>query len=440
MRWCPDVSSWGRARRCGAIALGLTLLAGAISLNDWWRGRIRVDLTNHSLAASRVLYAGGDPYSADKSGVTDFRYFPLNAVVLGPLTLLPVPVAQGVWFALNTGLVVWCFWWHRRGVRALRVPWWVWAGALAISGRFLAQSLTLGQWNTSVYCLAFIGLALLSQQRRWAGATLLGLAAVLKYMPSFFLVYLLVKRRWRDAGALALSIVVWLLVVPTAILGPSRHMQLLDGFRRNMKGNLRVMRNETEAVGYSLSASVYCLLTPATRGDQDERIRRPVNVVALPPRAAARVADAAVLAALAFGALLVFRLGRRPGHDDPLRELLEVGFWFALLLLISPEVRKAQLLTLFTPTFAVLLGLPHVAMSTWRRRAALALLSLALFLVLASSTIIKGLPLNHLMTSYGSWTGVILAVAAAAVLVLTARPRAGAAARSEADGSPPRGG
>ncbi len=429
MTWRLKVSSWSTAQKGAAIALGLALLAAAVSFSDWRRGKVRGDLVRRSLAASRVLYGGRDPYTADKAEVTNFRYFPLNAVVLGPLAPLPDPVAQGVWYALNTGLMLWCFWRHRHWVRELRVPWWVWAGALAISGRFILNSLTLGQWNTSVYCLAFIGLSFLEEKRRWTGAALLGLSAVLKYMPSFFILYLLAKRRWRDAGAVALAIAVWFLVVPSLVLGPIRHIRLLESYRSNITRNVRIMRSDEHAVGFSLSASLYLLLTPATRKDLDDAIERRVNIVSLPPKVASRIADAVVLAVLLGGLALVLWRGRRDDNlpqvenlrEVEVRALAEVGFWFALLLLISPEVRKAQMLSLFTPCFAVLLAIAGAGLQGWRHRTAAALLLLALVLVLASSSVGKGATFTAILVLYGSWTLVVLAIAAAAVIVLTQR-------------------
>ncbi len=412
-----------RLVRCGLWALGLMLVAAAVAWSDWRRDHIRGDLTRHYMAGARALAHGGNPYSADDAGGEyTYRYFPLNATLLVPLTLVPVPVSQGIWFALSIGLLVWACYLHREGVGDRRVPWWVWAVAFVFTWRFLWANLKLGQLNPIVYCLAFGGLMLLPR-RRWLGAGLLGLAGALKYMPAFFLLYLVAKRRWRDAGATALAIAFWLLVVPSIFLGPARHAELFSIFRQRSKGNLARMRSDDRVSGYSLSATLYAFLVPVVRANLDADLQRPINLVNLPPAVAAGVVDSVALAVFAAACALSFWLGKRRPWPDPHRDLLEIGLWFVVLLLFSLEVRKAHLMTLFTAVFALLVGLTRADWRPALRRTAAALLAFAFLVVILSSDMHTRFRLNDLLNIYGSWTLVPLSVAAAAAYALVRWPQ-----------------
>jgi hypothetical protein len=124
------------------------------------------------------------------------------------------------------------------------------------------------------------------------------------------------------------------------------------------------------------------------------------------------------LAVLTSAVVISYWTSRRRDGPDPHRELLEVGLWFTVLLLISLEVRKAHLITLFSASFALLVG---VARPEWRRcqrTTALALLALALLVIVLSSELSEKSTYNQLLSLYGAWTLASLSVFAAAVAAL----------------------
>ena len=301
-------------RRAGPLPLGLwvllaVLLAGVVTgVADARKDQVRGDFAKFSLAAAEVLYEGGNPYDKGEVG-KNYKYFPLNATLLGPFTLVPRPVAQGAWFALNLGLLLLALLVHADFVARWRPPWWVWVFALALAARFLWQNLKMGQWNTSVYALSIIGIWL-AARRPIAGGALVALAGSIKYLPFAFLAAFAMQRNVRAAAGVLAGALLWLLVVPTVILGPQRHAELLGAFRDKARDAYGEMRGQEDVVvGYSLRTTLFRYLHPVSH--QDQKITGPIAVVELPKRAASMLADAWVLAAAIPALWLTWRLGRR---------------------------------------------------------------------------------------------------------------------------------
>jgi hypothetical protein len=409
-------------RQWAFVAVTLLTVAIGISALDARKGRIRNDFTNYSLAASRVLFAGGNPYSKQETSGKNYKYFPLNATLLGPLTLVPIPVAQGIWTAINVGLLMWCFWLHRGAALPSRAPRWVWVASLAIVGSFIIKNLALGQWNTSVYCLTFAGLAL-ARERPWKGAAVLGLAAALKYMPAFFILYFAVRRQWKAMFATALAMAFWVLIAPSLVLGPQRNIELLHAFRAKARDSYGKMTSKDSVVGQSLRSTLYAYLTPALKADDDnEHLIRVFNLPSATALLLVRTLSIALLAGVS--ALSAWRRARHPA-DPPVMWLLEAGAWFLVILLISPEVRKAHLITTFTPLFALGLVVSQKAADVRMRR--IAIWSLATMAVCVTLTFrdLTGSTISNLMTLYGSITLGLVALFTTSFYLLAANKTVG---------------
>jgi alpha-1,2-mannosyltransferase len=164
------------------------------------------------MAASRALYAGGDPYHLPDR----FPYiYPLFlAAVIRPLAALPLRAASVLWFAIQAA----CLWWVMRIVirdstlrpRDLLV---LAAVVVAVFGDVLQNEFVNGQVNAIVLALAVAAVHLGGGRPRVA-APLLGAAIALKLTPALFLLYWAVERRYR----LAAESVLWAIVL---ILSPA---------------------------------------------------------------------------------------------------------------------------------------------------------------------------------------------------------------------------
>jgi hypothetical protein len=388
-----------------AIAVAVSLYDSNLSLNpEQWR--CRGDFAEYTLRASHIVLKGGNPYGHEDMEGRAFRYFPVNAIIYVPLSLLPLPIAQGVWVAANVVLLILALRCHTSLAGLCRAGKGTWFIALLVGLPFILPNFHSGQWNLPVYSITLLGLWLIiARGRPWAGGLVVGLAGGIKYMPITFALYFLAKRHWRAAAAIPLATAFWVLVVPTAFLGYERHGQLLTAFSRQGIEDIRNMVDQEEVLGHSLLATSYSYLTPC--------IRHPAHAVTmemrglnLPPGLAENIAIG-LCACLVAGTLVAFwRSGK--GTEPGPTALMEVAMALLLMLMISPEVRKAQLLTIFTPAFALGLLLFRTEGPAQIRRTSFWALGACTILMAAAKRGIGAEALRRYALVYGALTAMLL--------------------------------
>jgi hypothetical protein len=408
----PSPSFFSQRRRRGLLWLVVFLCVASwygVSDSRYFKSdpakwRIRGDFTNFSLAASRVMAKGGDPYDSAQVG-RNYKYFPLNALLLTPLAFMPIPMAQGVFLGINSVLLIWALMAHYDLMGRNRAAWAAWIVALLLGGRYILISVQLGQWNLPVYTLTILGLWLiLCKRRRITGGALIGLAAGIKFMPAFFIFYFLAKRQWKTAACVLLAILFWVLIFPTLFLGVERHKTLLKTYVEKSKGRVADMVGEKPVVGHSLSTTIIAYLSDIEK-QSVHRSSASINVLDLP------LGTAQIIAKSVSVLLVIFVLGlmawRGPGLKPDAGLLMELGLVFILLLLISPEARKAQFLGLLTAGLGLGMVMVDRSNALWERRAAFVSFLVAGLVTLVSSAILPEAARNWLHT-HGSLTLVML--------------------------------
>ncbi|MET0235000.1 MAG: glycosyltransferase 87 family protein [Kibdelosporangium sp.] len=202
------------------LVLGVVAIGGYLVqiLQDPVAQAHQVDLFAYRVAGERVLDGRslyGTPLIGDTKGVFEFVYSPFAALAFTPLAAL-----SGVWFTVvgtlvNFAVLVGVVWltlsWlgYRRDSQLVLF-------SVAIAGSLLwcepiRQSVIFGQVNLVLLALVLADLAL-PDRVRWKGA-LIGIAMGIKLIPAFFVLYLLVTRRFRAAAVACASF------AGTALLG-----------------------------------------------------------------------------------------------------------------------------------------------------------------------------------------------------------------------------
>jgi len=201
-----------RPARVGLVAVNLasvTFFLLSYTPHGVGFGPYRIDLDVYRIGG-RVWLSGGDLYGrlpATTYGTRlPFTYPPIAAVLLSPLSLVPMAVAGAV-LALGTvalaGVVLRVFLGSLAGPAGR--SWWLVAWLLppALFLEPVRDTLAYGQVN--VVLMALVTLDCLPGTTRWPRGALVGLAAAVKLTPAAFVLFFLIRRDYRAAGVAALS-------------------------------------------------------------------------------------------------------------------------------------------------------------------------------------------------------------------------------------------
>jgi hypothetical protein len=156
--------------------------------------------------------------------------------------------------------------------------WWVVALPSLLSMPLIIDTFNLGQPNLMLLALMLAGLALLQSERQWSAGAMFALAASLKAFPVAILPYLLWRRRWRAAAAMAIGVGVFLLIVPAPFRGFERNLQ-------EMKTWIEGMVLSANQDGYGQRPSLSWSWKNDSIVAVTHRLLRPLNAEAADPLA-----------------------------------------------------------------------------------------------------------------------------------------------------------
>lgn len=221
----------------GARNAGLTIAAAAVLwhllsvLSPAWTSTVTEDRGRDYASyyyAVRVAAEGGDPYDKRqlnraaqqegvRRGVHPFLYAPPFLLTMTWALPLDLAGSYHLWFwlhelcAIVAAIVLWR-WWRPLGDDV---------GLLVLLVVSLMTAVpnnhAMGQANFPGLALALAGLWQAERDREWLGGALMGAACMLKMSPALWVVWWLVRRRWKAAaGAVLCGAVLSVLVLPLA--------------------------------------------------------------------------------------------------------------------------------------------------------------------------------------------------------------------------------
>jgi alpha-1,2-mannosyltransferase len=210
--------------RLALIAFNVACVLGFISFphaHGIAFGPYRIDLDVYRIGSrawldGRFLY-GRLPHTMSGAKLP-FTYPPVAAVLLAPLALVPMAVASVGLTLLSVGLLALVL---RLSLRSMNradgqstawasqtswVVWWLLPPALFLEP--VRNNLTYGQINIVLMALVALDCLTPSAATRWPRGCLIGIAAAVKLTPAAFVLYFIVRRDWRSAGAAVASFLV----------------------------------------------------------------------------------------------------------------------------------------------------------------------------------------------------------------------------------------
>jgi hypothetical protein len=252
-----------------------------------------------------------------------------------------------------------------------------------------------GQINLIVAGIAIAGVRLAMESRRaaWAGATLVAVAAAIKGAGILLLAVPLLHRRWRILATGVLALVFVSLALPVAWYGPAtartlftRASEVVDGTLVGNATGRHLITGKDMEIGLS-EVILFTIAQVAADGaqfeyDAEERNLYSVDTVGTPPRVREQVplspfplsnAEARTLwVATSVATGLAFLIGRFClARRRSLHWSWDASMLIVLMLLLTPVLRRAHLVSLIFPVGFVLVSL-HGLAGTWGWRRLLA--------------------------------------------------------------------
>ncbi|WP_165248174.1 glycosyltransferase family 87 protein [Paludisphaera soli] len=288
----------------------------------------------------------------DGTNIYDKMYFPnppIMPITLYPLmTLPPVAAAMG-WFLIKAGLtsmtLLICF--DAIRVRGKPIPPFFQTAVLLLALRPILGDLHHGNINLLIlFFLAAMFHAWRKGYDRSAGL-LLGLAIAFKVTPALFLPYFAYKRSWRTVGWTFTGLLLFLLIVPSAVIGPRFNALCLSTWCQRMVTPFLVEGSASpQEANQSMVGVMTRLLTEIEPGTDRYDVQHDLNLAALPPDVVGGLVKAV---SFGFIGLLAFFCRTKDADRTSPRYLGEISLVVLTMLFLSERSWKHHFVTMVFP-------------------------------------------------------------------------------------------
>ena len=360
----------------------------------WQEGRYNDFRAYHDAASYALDDKLSSAYALEER---PYQYPPTLASVIVPIGLVPYRVGLVIWVLLSLGVLVCSF---RVLDRVLCPP--VDGLAKMVGFLFVYRLIESDFANTNanvlVLGLVVFGFALERRERSVWGGFLIALAACVKVYPILLFPWMVSPSRRRMLPGFLGGVVVWGVLVPGTVLGPSECFASYRAWYGCMMAPMAAEETAEEAeetqyvAGQSLRTLAYHLLrrTDATAHDEESIS---VNFTHL-----SRAQTEGIYYAMSIVALgLCYAVIRKRWRGGVWRGD-EIAIAMALTVLLSPLARKAHFVMIW-PAAAMAFAVAFTSMGK-RRTVLFSLWGVALGLVLLTSPGVLGAKLSKLAMAY----------------------------------------
>jgi alpha-1,2-mannosyltransferase len=344
---------------------------------------------------------------------------PLMPITLYPLMVLPTIVGAMCWFglkvAMTTVALVLCFRFIRP--RDGTYPPMFRSLVLLLSVRPILGDLHHGNNNLLILFLILAMLEAWRQGYDLGAGLLLALATTYKVTPALFFLYFAYRRSWRTVAWGLLGMGIFLLIVPSLVIGPRFNGECLGmWWHRMVMPFVADGAASPQEVNQSFIGVLWRLFTRRALGSGPYVLDHDVNIAELPP-ATVRLMIRAIVGGLIV-LLAWFCRTRTTDRRDP-RLLGEFALVVLTMLFVSERSWKHHYVTVLLPITYLVYEAFSPRVGPRGRRTILVSLVLSFGLMAATSPEIGGLFLegqgHQIAQEYGLflWAGVALYAAVA---------------------------
>jgi alpha-1,2-mannosyltransferase len=288
----------------------------------------------------------------DGVNIYDKFYFPnppILPITLGPLMVLPPVAGAMAWFGIKVALTTVCLVLCLQIVKPRDRPFppFFQSAILILSLRPILGDLHHGNINLLILFLIVAMFHAWRQGYDALAGMLLGLAISYKVTPALFIFYFAYKRSWRTVGFTFLGLALFLVAVPSLIIGPGFNLQCLQMWWHRMLTPFLVEGSTSpQEINQSLMGVLTRLFTEITPGTNRYDLHLDVNLVSWPPSLVSHLIKA--LAVGLVGLLAFFCRTKISDRRDP-RLLGEVALVVLTMLFVSERSWKHHFVTLLLP-------------------------------------------------------------------------------------------
>ncbi len=344
---------------------------------------------------------------------------PILPITLGPLMALPPVAGAMTWFAVKVALTTIALTMCLNIVKIRNGPFppFFLSAILLLSLRPILGDLHHGNINLLILFLIVTMFQAWRQGHDVLAGLLLGLAISYKVTPALFMPYFVYKRSWRTVGSTFLGLMLFLLVVPSLIVGPRFNFDCLSMWWHRMLTPFLVEGATSPLeINQSMVGVLTRLLTEIPPGTNRYDLHLDVNVVSWPPQVVSYLVKCITLALV--GLLAFFCRTRAQDRRDP-RYLGEIALVVLTMLFVSERSWKHHFVTLLLPYTFLVWDLYFPATKPRSRLAIGGMLLLSFLFMATTSTELGGLFADgrghEIAQGYGMflWAAVVLYVAVA---------------------------
>lgn len=360
------------------VTLAVWAAASLAAVSIVRAGTLRYDF-HHFYTDARYLIETGRLNTADhlpaKLGGPHLPwYLPVATIAFVPFAVLGPWVGGALWSLVNLASL----WAAIRlvGIRLIGLPRRDWLLhqmlPVCLCGAVIYEHARFNQLGVVVLVLLLISFALLQRGRDvWAGAAL-ALACLLKLVPVVFLVWLVLKRRWRALAASLAVMILFGLAPCLAVFGPSRTVEYHKRWVSNavLNGSALRMLLRADDPLYAQRHQTFVDYRNQSLAMVVGRITGLVPAFAPQPVRSSWRVSTAVTAYVLINLLVVGSLlwvSRRPWRQlGAQQRACEFAVWLLAMLWLSPLMRQYYLVWAY-PAIAILLADADLARAAGRR-------------------------------------------------------------------------
>ena len=276
---------------------------------------------------------------------------PIFPISLYPLTMLPAVDAAMVWFGLKACLAAACLLACMKMSipKGVKFPWWAQGAVVLLALRPIMGDLFHANNNLIILTLIVATIAAWRRGYDLIAGLCLALAITYKVTPALFLPYFLYKRSWKTLASTALGMILFVVVIPSLVLGPAFNAECLQAWYRRILGPyVEDGVGSPQEVNQSMIGVLTRVLTASGKAIEHgyRGVHYQGNLVAWPHRA---VAIGLKVASLGLVGLLAFFCRTKAARRDDPRLMGEFSLVVLTMLFASERSWKHHFVTLVLP-------------------------------------------------------------------------------------------